>query len=72
MHSTVATHVAPLAGAWIEMLMMEQVKQIAKVAPLAGAWIEIIRVSGTSRPASVAPLAGAGIEILLFCVLIKA
>ena len=33
--------VAPLAGAWIEILLRKlNVKQI-RVAPLAGAWIEI-------------------------------
>ena len=34
-------HVAPLAGAWIEIQPQLPVKTVAAVAPLAGAWIEI-------------------------------
>ena len=33
--------VAPLAGAWIEMLLICKEMKILGVAPLAGAWIEI-------------------------------
>ena len=33
--------VAPLAGAWIEIAIVDAAKNAAKVAPLAGAWIEI-------------------------------
>ena len=33
--------VAPLAGAWIEIFIMELVLWPLPVAPLAGAWIEI-------------------------------
>ena len=33
--------VAPLAGAWIEILIKSKNSSIASVAPLAGAWIEI-------------------------------
>ena len=33
--------VAPLAGAWIEMIIPYKTDFINKVAPLAGAWIEI-------------------------------
>ncbi|KXB68326.1 hypothetical protein HMPREF1864_01702, partial [Peptoniphilus sp. DNF00840] len=33
--------VAPLAGAWIEIIEDLQKKELPKVAPLAGAWIEI-------------------------------
>ncbi len=33
--------VAPLAGAWIEILKTEEVFTLPEVAPLAGAWIEI-------------------------------
>ena len=33
--------VAPLAGAWIEILVESQNALKRKVAPLAGAWIEI-------------------------------
>ena len=35
--------VAPLAGAWIEILVKELDKLKIFVAPLAGAWIEIQR-----------------------------
>ena len=57
--------VAPLAGAWIEML--EKVKHTLgdTVAPLAGAWIEINEQGNTNWKIDVAPLAGAWIEILL-------
>ena len=34
--------VAPLAGAWIEMLKEDLKAQTDWVAPLAGAWIEIL------------------------------
>ena len=33
--------VAPLAGAWIEMVLISQGRKSGGVAPLAGAWIEI-------------------------------
>ena len=33
--------VAPLAGAWIEILLREEPQKFVDVAPLAGAWIEI-------------------------------
>ena len=33
--------VAPLAGAWIEIIHMLDDGKPVKVAPLAGAWIEI-------------------------------
>ena len=33
--------VAPFAGAWIEIKLMEESSLIVKVAPFAGAWIEI-------------------------------
>ena len=55
--------VAPLAGAWIEILSILFYKKIREVAPLAGAWIEIpIRRKGGQHK-WVAPLAGAWIEI---------
>ena len=34
--------VAPLAGAWIEILMTDGTIETESVAPLAGAWIEIL------------------------------
>ena len=43
-------HVAPLAGAWIEIVHYVNCKNLKSVAPLAGAWIEITkticRISG--------------------------
>ena len=57
--------VAPLVGAWIEMIVNRYRDRPVGVAPLVGAWIEIIpRCSGkTTR--FVAPLVGAWIEINL-------
>ena len=57
-------HVAPLAGAWIEMVVRSEMSQLVAVAPLAGAWIEIQPTGFRSEPISVAPLAGAWIEIV--------
>ena len=42
--------VAPLAGAWIEMLVMCGCVRGCFVAPLAGAWIEIASACSTSCP----------------------
>ena len=55
--------VAPLAGAWIEIELIEVPAEDRSVAPLAGAWIEIMIESNTSTNIKVAPLAGAWIEI---------
>ena len=35
-------HVAPFAGAWIEIRMWHRARLPASVAPFAGAWIEIV------------------------------
>ena len=58
--------VAPLAGAWIEMLWLQCNIFSFRVAPLAGAWIEILRLSFSGAVDDVAPLAGAWIEIAFF------
>ncbi len=55
--------VAPLAGAWIEMLKGIDLIKSFEVAPLAGAWIEILRKARKTNRRRVAPLAGAWIEI---------
>ena len=55
--------VAPLAGAWIEMLFLWPVILPSQVAPLAGAWIEIQKCTRHIVSLEVAPLAGAWIEI---------
>ena len=34
--------VAPLAGAWVEIVDMDAKSVIISVAPLAGAWVEIV------------------------------
>ena len=55
--------VAPLAGAWIEILSVSRLLLAEKVAPLAGAWIEIQMKADAEAQKAVAPLAGAWIEI---------
>ena len=58
-----ASSVAPLAGAWIEIDEPSDNYGYDDVAPLAGAWIEIYLLCMLSHLDSVAPLAGAWIEI---------
>ena len=58
--------VAPLAGAWIEILLIRAVATVRPVAPLAGAWIEIEEPTAEWRNKLVAPLAGAWIEIFYY------
>ena len=56
--------VAPLVGAWIEILILSPAYSYLVVAPLVGAWIEIIAgISSGASSRSVAPLVGAWIEI---------
>ena len=55
--------VAPLAGAWIEIILRLRESKAALVAPLAGAWIEIGCKVHAGSGRNVAPLAGAWIEI---------
>ena len=57
------TRVAPIAGAWIEIMIESNTSTNIKVAPLAGAWIEILYPVGCDNSYAVAPLAGAWIEI---------
>ena len=67
MHANIlwtALNVAPLAGAWIEIVTIAFASSSVMVAPLAGAWIEI-QIASWSLPAVlVAPLAGAWIEMI--------
>ena len=42
-------YVAPLAGAWIEILAISRGSILSPVAPLAGAWIEIGRAYPVSE-----------------------
>ena len=55
--------VAPLVGAWIEILYPSEMHSSSGVAPLVGAWIEIDRVSEIATSFVVAPLVGAWIEM---------
>ena len=57
--------VAPLVGAWIEILGYSEPYDWDNVAPLVGAWIEIDGKSDSDSGDSVAPLVGAWIEIIL-------
>ena len=57
--------VAPLVGAWIEIVMLVCGFYLFQVAPLVGAWIEIIKVKTVKKVFIVAPLVGAWIEILI-------
>ena len=61
--STELEIVAPLAGAWIEILESKGMDSNTFVAPLAGAWIEIRETYAAQEAKLVAPLAGAWIEI---------
>ena len=56
-------HVAPLVGAWIEIVWMWLQYWMRMVAPLVGAWIEIFRKVIERDALIVAPLVGAWIEI---------
>ena len=59
--------VAPLVGAWIEILIRQHQPLKLHVAPLVGAWIEIIyKCSCHKCCACVAPLVGAWIEIIVY------
>ena len=59
--------VAPLVGAWIEIIKWVQETLRALVAPLVGAWIEITVPRLYIRVCIVAPLVGAWIEIYNIC-----
>ena len=56
--------VAPLAGAWIEIVVNDTLGISLTVAPLAGAWIEIRQLQENFNVHCVAPLAGAWIEMI--------
>ena len=55
--------VAPLVGAWIEIVPDHFIIIPIKVAPLVGAWIEILFPTNIAPTGDVAPLVGAWIEI---------
>ena len=56
-------YVAPLVGAWIEIIGYAWRCRPAPVAPLVGAWIEILDDIVANGSPVVAPLVGAWIEI---------
>ena len=55
--------VAPLVGAWIEILNIPVFDSVQHVAPLVGAWIEIWANLQAYLDKIVAPLVGAWIEM---------
>ena len=64
--------VAPLVGAWIEIIMVAMVDlEEHLVAPLVGAWIEIPLTLFSVLYDYVAPLVGAWIEIFNTQVIIR-
>ena len=58
MMNVLPTPVAPLAGAWIEMIKGKHYTNKRAVAPLAGAWIEICSAWWLCVLALVAPRKG--------------
>ena len=56
---TMDADVAPLVGAWIEMIRAGTADTTIKVAPLVGAWIEILEAAVRCCIVTVAPLVGA-------------
>ena len=59
--------VAPYTGAWIEIILYEEVRAYTIVAPYTGAWIEINREIESALNLKVAPYTGAWIEIFSVC-----
>ena len=59
--------VAPLVGAWIEIMKNIMMGPENLVAPLVGAWIEIVLWKPGNELRQVAPLVGAWIEIPRCC-----
>ena len=58
------SRVAPLVGAWIEIVLRASASAERFVAPLVGAWIEIWHTHFPRVSRNVAPLVGAWIEIV--------
>ena len=61
---SIINEVAPLVGAWIEIIGILSIPLNGFVAPLVGAWIEIGETIQDRPDIQVAPLVGAWIEIL--------
>ena len=64
-HWARGSEVAPLAGAWVEILRVRNIEYNYVVAPLAGAWVEISSQFTSYAITYVAPLAGAWVEIVV-------
>ena len=62
-HLKALIYVAPLVGAWIEIMVFLPLTIRSSVAPLVGAWIEIQEIKELGKELRVAPLVGAWIEI---------
>ena len=61
--------VTPLAGVWIEIVMLDVEVRNTEVTPLAGVWIEIKSCNIITPTNLVTPLAGVWIEIPILCVI---
>ena len=60
--------VAPLVGAWIEIVVEGSVTRAIRVAPLVGAWIEITYgLTNTTTNRKSLPLWERGLKCLLIC-----
>ncbi len=57
--------VAPLAGAWIEIVLPARQWQNHQVAPLAGAWIEILVAKSSKHTTSSLPSRERGLKYVL-------
>ena len=55
-------YVAPLVGAWIEMVVERTFLLEEKVAPLVGAWIEIFPLASTDSITESLPLWERGLK----------
>ena len=56
------TVVAPLAGAWVEILVKSDIQKLIDVAPLAGAWVEIALNSNLYYTFQSLPSRGRGLK----------
>ena len=54
--------VAPLAGAWIEITELTNIKHLHYVAPLAGAWIEMQKFGVSEKLIRSLPLRERGLK----------
>ena len=59
-----STDVAPLAGAWIEIMTLAENDLQHGVAPLAGAWIEMLRKALNATPIKSLPSRERGLKFI--------